>query len=59
MLIVRIVGGLGNQMYGYALYRALLERGRDVVMDLYFFGQKRSPILDKLDILPMPKGRGF
>ena len=58
MLIVRIVGGLGNQMYGYALYRALLERGRDVVMDLYFFGQKRSPILDKRNSVSVSVRRG-
>ncbi|MBQ3403537.1 MAG: hypothetical protein IJG65_09265 [Synergistaceae bacterium] len=31
MLIVTIGGGLGNQMYMYALYRTLLERGRDVI----------------------------
>ena len=34
MLTVFIGGGLGNQMYQYALYRTLLERGRDVYMDI-------------------------
>lgn len=46
MLIVQIVGGLGNQMYGYALYRNLLERGRDVWMDLSFYDhQKKDSIV--------------
>ena len=37
MLIVNIPGGIGNQMYSYALYRTLLERGRDVYMNLISF----------------------
>lgn len=45
MLIVSIVGGLGNQMYGYALYRNLLERGRDVWMDLSFYDHQNSPVV--------------
>ena len=43
MLIVPIVGGLGNQMYGYALYRTLLERGRDVYMDISFYDHQNTP----------------
>ena len=42
MLVVSILGGMGNQMYGYALYRALLERGRDVKMDLYEYKHQTS-----------------
>lgn len=45
MIIVSIVGGLGNQMYGYALYRTLLERGRDAYMDLEFYNHQNSPII--------------
>jgi hypothetical protein len=37
MIIVRIIGGLGNQMFQYALYRSLKEKGREVKMDLSGF----------------------
>ena len=47
MIIVKIVGGLGNQMYGYALYRTLLARGRNAKMELSFWDHQNSPIIDK------------
>lgn len=34
MIIVSLQGRLGNQMFGYALYRCLQKRGRDVYLDL-------------------------
>lgn len=37
MVIVKVMAGLGNQMFEYALYRALLEKGRDAKIDLSFF----------------------
>lgn len=37
MLIVRIQGGLGNQMFQYAIYRTLMENGKDVKMDITGF----------------------
>ncbi len=37
MLIVRIFGGLGNQMFQYALYKALRERGIEAYVDLSWF----------------------
>ena len=37
MLIVKIAGGLGNQMQQYSLYRKLLSLGRDVKIDLSWF----------------------
>ena len=46
MLVVPIIGGLGNQMYGYALYRTLLERGRDVYMDISFYNHQNNPLID-------------
>lgn len=33
MIIVQIVGGLGNQLFGYALFRKLLSMGKDVYID--------------------------
>ena len=47
MIAVKIVGGLGNQMYCYALYRTLLARGRSVKMDISFYDHQNSPIIDK------------
>ena len=46
MLLVRMTGGLGNQMYCYALYRTLLERGRDVYMDLSYYCHQNNPNVD-------------
>lgn len=34
MIIVGIAGGLGNQMFQYAFYRALMEKGKNVKIDL-------------------------
>ncbi len=47
MIVVKIVGGLGNQMYGYALYRTFLARGRNAKMDISFWDHQDSPIIDK------------
>ena len=57
MLIVDIVGGLGNQMYCYALYRTLLERGRDVRMNLSFY--KTQYIRSCLRFLPQVTNRKY
>ena len=56
MVIIKIAGGLGNQMFQYALGRALLARGRDVLLDCSGFDSqaqgdtKRKYELDKFDI---------
>lgn len=34
MLIVRIMGGLGNQMFQYALYKKLIQMGKNVKIDI-------------------------
>lgn len=34
MIIVKIQGGLGNQMFQYSLYRAFLEKKKDAKMDI-------------------------
>ena len=39
--IVRFAGGLGNQMFQYALVEALRNRGRDVRANLGFY--KKHP----------------
>ena len=33
MIIVKLSGGLGNQMFEYALYLSLLSRGKEVKID--------------------------
>jgi hypothetical protein len=38
MVIVHCQGGLGNQMFQYALYRVLRKLGRDVYLDIDDFG---------------------
>ena len=40
MLIVRIAGGLGNQMQEYAVYTKLKKLGKDVKIDLSWFNQE-------------------
>ncbi len=40
MLIVRVMGGLGNQLQQYALYRKLERLGREVRLDTSWFGDK-------------------
>ncbi len=37
MVIIQIAGGLGNQMQQYALYRKLLDLGKEVKLDLSWF----------------------
>ncbi|WP_025749559.1 alpha-1,2-fucosyltransferase [Priestia megaterium] len=38
MIIVRVIGGLGNQMFQYALYKSLENEGKEVKLDLTGFG---------------------
>lgn len=61
MLIVRAMGGLGNQLQQYALYRKLEHLGKDVRLDISWFtnaflqanmSQKRELELDYLNPLP-------
>lgn len=43
MLIVRTLGGLGNQMYGYGMYKKLLSLGRKAKMDISFYRASGAP----------------
>ena len=42
MIIVEVTGGLGNQMFQYALYRKLQLSGKDVKLDLAFYHTKQT-----------------
>lgn len=39
MIIIHVMGGLGNQLYQYALYEKLKFLGREVKLDLYAYKQ--------------------
>lgn len=48
MIIIRLQGGLGNQMFQFALYRSLKARGKEVKIDDvtgYIGDEKRVPML--------------
>lgn len=52
MIIVKAMGGLGNQLQQYALYKKLESMGRDVRLDISWFQnpQMHSDILAKRDL---------
>ncbi len=53
MIIIQLKGGLGNQMFQYALYRELLHRGKTVKIDdeTGFIGDKlRMPVLSRFGV---------
>ena len=37
MIIIHVMGGLGNQLYQYALYEKLKMLGKTVKLDLYAY----------------------
>ncbi len=47
MLAVRIVGGMGNQLFLYALYKYLKSCGKQVKLDLDFYRNQDLTIVDK------------
>ena len=66
MLIVNLKGGMGNQMFQYALYKALSMRGKRVLLDVSHIKSdmqliNRSTIFDayKLDKHYVDFGRVF
>lgn len=42
MLIVKVMGGLGNQMQQYALYRKLLSLGKEAKLDVSWFYDEKA-----------------
>lgn len=42
MIVIEASGGLGNQMFQYALYKKLESMGKDVAMDTSFFRSKQN-----------------
>ena len=67
MVIIRAMGGLGNQLQQYALYRKLEHMGRDVRLDTSWFRSEsvqadvnaaRELELDRLNPLPYREASG-
>ena len=67
MIIVKIMGGLGNQLQQYAFYRKLESLGRDVRLDVSWFERpgeqeavlaKRTMELLRRDQIPFGFGAG-
>lgn len=51
MVIVRAMGGLGNQLQQYALYRKLEHMGKDVRLDTsWFFCEQQEGMVTKRDL---------
>ena len=42
MIIIHVMGGLGNQLYQYALYEKLRWLGREVKLDLYAYKEAKG-----------------
>lgn len=42
MIVLKIQGGIGNQMYGYGMYKKLESLGRSVKMDLSFYNNNQD-----------------
>lgn len=53
MIIVEVTGGLGNQMFQYALYRRLKQMGKAAALDLSFYKTKQSLRAFELDLFPV------
>ena len=45
MIIIKVMGGLGNQMFQYAIYRRLKEEGQNVKLDLGWTKIYKHPYL--------------
>lgn len=44
MVIVQVMGGLGNQLQQYALYRKFVRLGKEARLDISWFDDKRDPV---------------
>lgn len=52
MVIVRVLGGLGNQLFQYALYRSLQESGRAVYLDMSAFRREEYRNIRSIAVFP-------
>ena len=54
MIIIKVKGGLGNQMWQYAFYRSLKEEKKDVYLDLSWFDKGGNRPLDLWRAFDLP-----
>lgn len=60
MLVMQYVGGLGNQLFEYAFYRALICKGKRVLLDNSFFVSKAwAYAIGEFPNIKMKPFRGF
>lgn len=53
MIIIRVSGGLGNQMFQYALYEKMRSLGKDAKLDLSFYETKQTLRKFELDLFDL------
>lgn len=56
MVIIKVMGGLGNQLYQYALYEQFVQRGKDVYLDFSWYCEGGNRPME-LDYFPNIKYR--
>ena len=49
MITIKLIGGLGNQMFQYALYAALQEKGLECNIDDSYKHENGSSIVERSD----------
>lgn len=42
MIVIKFIGGLGNQMFQYALYKKFVSQGKNVCVDLSYYEDKKN-----------------
>ena len=64
MIVIEASGGLGNQMFQYALYKKLESMNKDVVFDTSFFRSKQNlreleigVLVYNIDVLQIKKAK--
>ena len=53
MIIIEVAGGLGNQMFQYALYQKYLHMGKPAKLDLFSYENPKSMPFE-LDLFRLP-----
>ena len=54
-LIVKLQGGLGNQLFQYAFYKNLESLSRNVILDIRWFNKSTNRPLKIFDAFDMPE----
>ena len=42
MIVIRVMGGLGNQLFQYALYELLVQKGKEVCLDVSHYSEEEG-----------------